>query len=188
MSTWNCLRPSDVGKMIHLIDLLVMSLCIKSGLTQMRPDYGFTLFRVTTSRWGTTHPAACRHAYHLAASRGESEMESWTLKRSLSEGTCDQSTSLESFPVCVATSLKMPKSQTSGAIMCENLKPIQRCWLRIFRHRILINWHDVVRTVTVYTISVCCGDRKCHWIPPRTGSWRLVIRWKGSCHGDIWVL
>lgn len=70
------------------------------------------------------HPAACCHAWHFAASRGESEMESWTVNSSLSEGTHDQSTSLESFSVCVAASLKMPTSQTSGAIMCENLKLI----------------------------------------------------------------
>lgn len=114
--------------------------------------------------------------------------ESRTMNSSLSEGTCDQSTSLESFSVCVVPPLKMPTSQTSGAIMCENPRPMWRYWLRICRHRIPINWHGVGKTVTVYAISVCSGERKCHWIPPRTGSWRLVIRWKGSCHGDIWVL
>lgn len=41
------------------------------------------------------------------------------MNSSLSEGTCDQSTSLESFSVCVVPPLKMPTSQTSGAIMCE---------------------------------------------------------------------
>lgn len=188
MSTWNWVRPRKVGKIIHLIDLSVKSFWIKSEFPQTRPDSGFTLFSLTPNHWGTIHPAACRDACHFSASRGENEMESRTMNSSLTERTCDQSMSLESFSVCAVTSLKMLTSQTSGAIMCENLKPIWRCWLRICRHRILINWHDVVKTVMVYAISVCNGDRKCHWIPPRTRSWRLVIRWKGSCHGDIWVL
>lgn len=40
------------------------------------------------------------------------------------------------------------------------------------------NWNTVVKIVTVFTTTVSCGDGKCHWIPPCTGSWRLVIRWK----------
>lgn len=111
---------------------------IKSGSAQMRPDCGFAFFTVRPDRWSTMHPAECRHACHFASSRGESEMESWTMSSSLSEMTCDQSTSLESF--CVVTPLKMPTSQTSGAVICENLEPIWRYWSRICRHRIPVNW------------------------------------------------
>lgn len=43
---------------------------------------------------------------------------------SLSERACDQSSPLESSSVCVVPLLKMPTSQTSGAIMCENPEPM----------------------------------------------------------------
>lgn len=35
----------------------------------------------------TVYPAECRHACHFASSRGESEMESWTMNSGLSEKT-----------------------------------------------------------------------------------------------------
>lgn len=60
----------------------------------------------------TVYPAECHHACHFASSRGESEMESWTMNSGLSEKTQDQSSSLESFPVCVVIPLTMPTSQT----------------------------------------------------------------------------
>lgn len=79
----------------------VMSFWIESGLSLMRPDCGFTLFKVTPNRRGTMRPAARRHACHFASSRGESEMESQTMNSRLCERTCDQSTSLEPFSVFV---------------------------------------------------------------------------------------
>lgn len=66
---------------------LLMSFWIKSGFSQTRPDYGFTLFGVTPNRHGTMHPAARRHACHFASPRGESETESRTMNSRLSERT-----------------------------------------------------------------------------------------------------
>lgn len=90
-------------EMIHLfIDVLM-----KSGFSQMRPGRGFTLFRRTLIHCCTIHPAACCSACHFTPYRGESEMESRTMNSSLTERTCDQSTSQEPFSVCVVTSLRM---------------------------------------------------------------------------------
>lgn len=63
------------------------------------------------------HPAECRNACHFASSRGESEMESWTMNSSLSERTCDQSTSLESFFLCCCPSEDAHKPN----IRCDNV-------------------------------------------------------------------
>lgn len=165
---------------------LLMSFWIKSGFSQTRPDCGFALFGLTSSRWGTMRPAACRHACHSAPSGGESEMESRTMNSSLSES--DQSAALEPFSVC----LRYPSEDAHKPNMrCDNVWKPQTDLKMLAENMPTPDPHKLTRcceTVTVYAISVCSGDRKCHWIPPRTGSWRLVICWKGSCHGDIWVL
>lgn len=176
MSAWNCIWSWETDPPRRP---LVMSLWIKPRFSQTRPDSDFALFK---------HSQQTRHKGSGGAMPATWRREWNAVTANERQPLCRDVWSKRAFKDPLLPLWRCPQAKHPAQQRVKTSNRFGGCWLRIFRHLIFINWHDVVKTVTVYTISVCRGDRKCHWIPPRTGSWRLVIRWKGSCHGDIWVL
>lgn len=136
----------------------LMSSWIKCGLSQMRPDCSFTSSRLRAG------PPGCRSC--LATWRGESEMDS----------ARDQSSSSD-FRLCCG----------NRALRCDGVwtPKILRCWLTSDPGE---RGRRYEKKKNCDVLSVYGGDRKCHRSPASPRSWLLVICWKETCHGDVWLL